>query len=170
MNAIEPIDDNSALVQVMAWWRHAPNHQSNQSWPRSMLPYGVTRPQRVTWYSVIVALTWCRRIYLLNTLYIELYVLYIFLSMLYIYWSVRWIKHSHDSDSRKDPCIDCSLVTDDLFTNQKYWRFTAKTNSIGKYSKTMRGINILMSEDAYSCEWMKVLLELILTHCRVHAW
>ena len=35
----------STLVQVMAWCRHTPSHYLSQCWPRSMLPYGVTRPQ-----------------------------------------------------------------------------------------------------------------------------
>ena len=35
------------LVQVMAWCRQASSHYLNQCWPRSMPPYGVTRPQWV---------------------------------------------------------------------------------------------------------------------------
>ena len=31
----------------MAWCRQAASHNLNQSWPRSLLPYGVTRPQWV---------------------------------------------------------------------------------------------------------------------------
>ena len=42
------IDDNkSTLVQVMAWCRQATSHYLSQCWPRSMSPYGVTRPQWV---------------------------------------------------------------------------------------------------------------------------
>ena len=40
-------DDQSTLVQVMAWCRQAPSHYLNQCWPRSLSPYGVTRPQWV---------------------------------------------------------------------------------------------------------------------------
>ena len=40
-------DDKSTLVQVMAWCRQATSHYLNQSWPRSLPPYGVTRPQWV---------------------------------------------------------------------------------------------------------------------------
>ena len=51
-------DDKSALVQVMAWCRQATSHYLNQCWPRSMSPYGVTRPQWVQccarWW-----VTWC---------------------------------------------------------------------------------------------------------------
>ena len=40
-------DDQSTLVQVMAWCRQATSHYLSQSWPRSLSPYGVTRPQWV---------------------------------------------------------------------------------------------------------------------------
>ena len=35
------------LVQVMAWCRQATSHYLSQCWPRSLSPYGVTRPQWV---------------------------------------------------------------------------------------------------------------------------
>ena len=40
-------DDQSTLVQVMAWCHHATSHYLSQCWPRSLSPYGVTRPQWV---------------------------------------------------------------------------------------------------------------------------
>ena len=40
-------DDKSTLVQVMTWCRQATNHYLDQRWPRSMSPYGITRPQWV---------------------------------------------------------------------------------------------------------------------------
>ena len=40
-------DDKSTLVQVLAWCRQATSHYLNQCWPRSLPPYGVTRPQWV---------------------------------------------------------------------------------------------------------------------------
>ena len=40
-------EDNSTLVQIMAWWGQATNHYLSQCWPRSLSPYGVTRPQWV---------------------------------------------------------------------------------------------------------------------------
>ena len=40
-------DDKSTLVQVLAWCRHATSHYLSQCWPRSPMPYGVTRPQWV---------------------------------------------------------------------------------------------------------------------------
>ena len=40
-------DDKSTLVQVMAWCCQATSHYLSQCWPRSMSPYGITRPQWV---------------------------------------------------------------------------------------------------------------------------
>ena len=40
-------DDQSTLVQVMAWCRQATSHYLSQCWPRPLSPYGVTRPQWV---------------------------------------------------------------------------------------------------------------------------
>ena len=37
----------TALVQVMAWCRHATSNYLRQCWPRYVLPYSVTRPQWV---------------------------------------------------------------------------------------------------------------------------
>ena len=37
----------STLVQVMAWCRQPTSYYLNQCWPRSLSPYGVTRPQWV---------------------------------------------------------------------------------------------------------------------------
>ena len=45
-------DDQSALVQVMAWCRQATSHYLSQCWPRSLSPCGVTRPQWVNNTSV----------------------------------------------------------------------------------------------------------------------
>ena len=40
-------DDQSTLVQVMAWCHQATSHYLSQCWSRSLSPYGVTRPQWV---------------------------------------------------------------------------------------------------------------------------
>ena len=40
-------DEKSTLVQVMAWCHQATSHYLSQCWPRSLSPYGVTRPQWV---------------------------------------------------------------------------------------------------------------------------
>ena len=45
--ALDFIDDQSTLVQVMAWCRQATSHYLSQCWPRSLSLYGVTRPQWV---------------------------------------------------------------------------------------------------------------------------
>ena len=43
--SLDLTDDKSTLVQVMAWCRQATSHYLTQCWPRSLPPYGVTRPQ-----------------------------------------------------------------------------------------------------------------------------
>ena len=40
-------DAKSTLGQVMAWCHQATSHYLSQCWPRSMLPYGIIRPQSV---------------------------------------------------------------------------------------------------------------------------
>ena len=39
--------DKSTLVQVMAWCRQTTSRYLSQCWPRSVLPYGIIRPQWV---------------------------------------------------------------------------------------------------------------------------
>ena len=61
-------DDQSTLVQVMAWCRQATSHYLSQCWPNSMSPYGVSRPQWVktsicswTWFTpVLTSQRWIR--------------------------------------------------------------------------------------------------------------
>ena len=40
-------NDQSILVQVMAWCRQATSHYLSQCWPRYLSPYGVKRPEWV---------------------------------------------------------------------------------------------------------------------------
>ena len=40
-------DDQSTLAHVMAWCRQATSHYVSQCWPRSLSPYGATRPWQV---------------------------------------------------------------------------------------------------------------------------
>ena len=59
-------DDQSTLVQVMAWCRHTTSHYLSQSWPRSLSPYGVTRPQWVNFrWRVFYFLGYCNQ-YMIN--------------------------------------------------------------------------------------------------------
>ena len=46
-------DERSTLVQVMAWYRWATSHYLSQCWPRSVSPYGVTKPQFLQWYHIL---------------------------------------------------------------------------------------------------------------------
>ena len=45
--SLDLTEDKSTLVQVMAWCHQATSHYLSQCWPRSVLPYGVIRPQWV---------------------------------------------------------------------------------------------------------------------------
>ena len=47
--SLDFIDDQSSLVQVMAWCRQATSHNLSQCWPRSLPPYVVTMPEWVNW-------------------------------------------------------------------------------------------------------------------------
>ena len=47
-----PSDDMPTLVQVMAWCRQATSYYLSQCCPRSLSPYGVTRPQWVNKFKV----------------------------------------------------------------------------------------------------------------------
>ena len=40
-------DGKSTLVQVMTWCCQATSHYLSQCWPRSLSPYGITKPQWV---------------------------------------------------------------------------------------------------------------------------
>ena len=53
--SLNPTDDKSTLVQVMACCRQATSHYLIQCWPRSMLPYGVTRPQWFVWFTLLIS-------------------------------------------------------------------------------------------------------------------
>ena len=44
--SLELSDDKSTFVQVMAWCCQATSRYLSLCWPRSMLPYGITRPNR----------------------------------------------------------------------------------------------------------------------------
>ena len=43
-------DDQSTLVEVMAWCRQATSHYLSQCWSSCLAPYGVSRPQWVKQY------------------------------------------------------------------------------------------------------------------------
>ena len=45
--SLDLTDDKSTLLQAVAWCHKAPSHCLSQCWPRSMLPYGITKPQWV---------------------------------------------------------------------------------------------------------------------------
>ena len=52
------MDENSTLDQIMAWFCQAMNDYLSQCWPRSVSPYGVTRPQWVKHEQPLVESSW----------------------------------------------------------------------------------------------------------------
>ena len=54
--SLDLTDDKSTLVQVMAWCHQATSHYLSQCWPRSMSPYGISKPQwvksTISWLTV----------------------------------------------------------------------------------------------------------------------
>ena len=56
--SLDFIDDQSTLVQVMAWCCQTTSHYLNQCWPRFLSPYGVTRPQWVNQKAHSISITW----------------------------------------------------------------------------------------------------------------
>ena len=76
-------DDESTLVQVMAWCRQAPSHYLSHCWPRSVSPYGIIRPQ---WVNV-----WCtRHCFHFFSSYM---LLYFFFRMQLMYYISGWTMH-----------------------------------------------------------------------------
>ena len=71
--SLDLTDDKTTLVQVMAWCRQATSHYLSQCWPRSLSPYGITRPQWVN----SLAIETCGSVFL-NSFY-EL-----------ITWAIMW--------------------------------------------------------------------------------
>ena len=47
-------DDKSTLVQVMAWCLMATSHYLSQCWLSSLSPYGITRPQWVIFFVIVI--------------------------------------------------------------------------------------------------------------------
>ena len=60
-------DDKSILGQVRAWCLMAPSPYLNQCWPRSMTPYGITRPQWVKSSSLLTHVDSCCSVSLIST-------------------------------------------------------------------------------------------------------
>ena len=63
--SLDLTDEKSTLFRVMAWCRQAASHNLSQWWPRSLLPYGITRPQWVKKGSNCSSgLSWLVKIYI----------------------------------------------------------------------------------------------------------
>ena len=62
--SLDLTDEQSTLAQVMAWSRQTTSHYLSQCWPRTLSPYGVTRPGKshenhgVTWRHSLTGELW----------------------------------------------------------------------------------------------------------------
>ena len=70
--SLDLADDKSTLVQVMAWCRQATSHYLSQCWPRSLSPYGVTRPEWVKAVHVPKICWWLCRLFIVLCLHMTL--------------------------------------------------------------------------------------------------
>ena len=86
-------DDQSTLVQVMAWCRQATSHYLSQCWPRSLSPYGVTRPQWVNPSGTDIGISWSSKVCIMAAAALAPYVTRssaaMVLSMLVLIWQGR---------------------------------------------------------------------------------
>ena len=57
--AIALTHDKATLVRVIAWCRQATSYCLSPGWSTSMLLYGVTRPQLITWPALVWVMTDC---------------------------------------------------------------------------------------------------------------
>ena len=66
-------NDKSTLFQVMAWSCLATRHYLSQCWPRSMSPYGITRPQWVTKLKPYIVIN-LKRVNILDSIIATIYI------------------------------------------------------------------------------------------------
>ena len=89
-------DDESTLVQVMAWCHQATNHYLSQCWSRTMSPYGITMPQwakKMTWWLYSVIQSWL----IINSIFRN---------------ECQWaLKSKLNSNIHSDALIESALVT-----------------------------------------------------------
>ena len=80
-------DDESTLVQVMAWCRQATSHYLSQCWPRSMSSNDVTRPQWVNNFPLSPHKSTFHQDHLIMTSVM-------LCSLLYLGWSLKRLQQS----------------------------------------------------------------------------
>ena len=69
--SLDPTDDKSSLLKIMAWCRQATSHCLNQHWPRSMSPHGISNNYIIssfTWSNFLQKIYMIIGITLLRTL------------------------------------------------------------------------------------------------------
>ena len=107
--SLDFIDDQSTLVHVMAWWRQATSHYVSQCWPRSLSPYGVTRPQWVNYWPSMT----CDKLSTLLILKLEQQLYWLFNSL----WPSDAI-WEHRTGSTMAQVMACCLTAPSHYLNQ----------------------------------------------------
>ena len=121
--SLDRTDDKSTLVQVMVWCRQATSHHLGQCWPRSLSPYGVTRPQ---WVLIMKGIEWfAEGLLIRNNFYIHLISMHLHIEIsLSQLWNTRVTFHKlcffHNSNSLEN-FFCCSLITS-LWTTTNLFR------------------------------------------------
>ena len=103
-------DDKSTLVQVMAWCRQATSHYLSQCWARSPMPYGVTRPQWVKYYTCTIYLMRIKVYHESDFVLIWIWILKWLNSSLWFYFPYCLTAPSHHLNL-------CWLVTNEIIRN-----------------------------------------------------
>ena len=99
-------DDQSTLVQVMAWCRQTTSHYLSQCWPRSLSPYDVTRPQ---WVNPHCLCRWsvCQITSSADTSLTLLWYLTCFSTNVHIFFKVLLSRQHHKMAAKSDTISKC---------------------------------------------------------------
>ena len=104
---VDITDGKSTLFQVMAWCRQATSRYLSQYWPRSLSPFGVTRPQWVKQTKELVSCRFVNQILLFCCSVILTYCMrhvhacsiHSLWCLLYSFnWDLRWLKQTFETN------------------------------------------------------------------------
>ena len=83
MRATNSGDDKSTSVWVMAWCCQSSSHYLNQCWPRSLMPYDITRPQ-------LGNCAWYKRVWSHNHIYIFWLYFPYYMNLHSVFTQLKW--------------------------------------------------------------------------------
>ena len=117
-------DDESTLVQVMAWCRQATSQYLNQCWLSSMSPYGVTRPQWINCCKTFVNVKGvCGKSLVTSEFPSQRPVTRSFEIYIYIYLTNGWANNRDAGDLRRH-CAHYDVIVM-VFESWKMWKINA---------------------------------------------